>query len=87
MPTNEKPQFKHDCEDCTFLGRYRCHDLRWPPDYDLYYCLQGGGSPTVIARYDDEGSHYFSGIVFGNNGSPLKEAYERAKAKGLLTAK
>jgi hypothetical protein len=83
--SNEKPQFKHDCSNCTFLGRHR-DDY----EYDLYHCMQGGSLPTVIARYGDYGPDYLSGIEFGHAevligefNKPLAQAYMRAKALDL----
>lgn len=42
-----KPKFKHDCENCTFLGHFY--------DHDVYKC----GS-SLVARYSDEPSEYAS---------------------------
>lgn len=42
-----QPKFKHDCEDCAFLGHFNAHDV--------YKC----GS-SLLARYSDEGSEYAS---------------------------
>lgn len=48
-----KPKFKHDCENCRFLGHYY--------DFDVYICdnLSTMGQ-SLIARYSDEGCEYFS---------------------------
>lgn len=59
-------RYKHDCETCAFLGHYN--------EYDLYYCSQGG-TPTVIARYGDEGPEYTSGM--GSDHPALVEARSR----------
>lgn len=42
-----KPKYQHDCEDCTFLGHFY--------DHDVYTCRK-----SVIARYGDQGSQYWS---------------------------
>lgn len=42
-----KPKFKHDCEDCTFVGHFY--------DHDVYTCDR-----SVVARYSDEPSEYSS---------------------------
>jgi hypothetical protein len=84
---HSKPQFKHDCSSCKYLGRYQHTDFAgrtW--NYDLYYC---GDNPshnkvraTVIARFGNEGSQYQSGL---NSGLPeLEEAKKRAINKGYL---
>jgi hypothetical protein len=42
-----KPKFKHDCEDCTFVGHFY--------DHDVYTC-----NKSVVARYSDEPGEYAS---------------------------
>jgi len=85
MSTEEKPQFEHDCKDCTFLGRFEMqHGPTLPMEpCDLYVC---GVSviDTVIARYASEGSHYVSGLIFATRNliPSLVEALKRAQAKG-----
>ncbi len=75
-PDLEQPRFQHDCDDCTFLGRFE--------DYDLYHC-DLGVCPTVIARFGDEGPQYTSSIWIARQGTVLSlaEALRRAVAKGL----
>jgi hypothetical protein len=80
--SKEKPRYKHDCSNCTFLGRFR--------KYDLYFCPQTG-IPTLLARYSDEGSNYLSGMCFGRTevsegdfNRPLAQAYLRAKCSDLI---
>lgn len=72
------PQFQHDCDKCTFLGRHG--------DNDLYFCGQEGftSNPTVIARYSSEPSHYQSGLPGADVIEELAEAKRRAIAVGLL---
>jgi hypothetical protein len=83
LPENQ-PQFTHDCDNCTFLGRHELTDGRFPGKYDLYHCT-AQGSATVIARYGNEGEQYTSGIVIGKQypDSPLAEALRRAVSRGL----
>ena len=45
-----QPSFTHDCESCTFLGRYDGHDL--------YVCP--ADDPALIARFGSEGAEYRS---------------------------
>ena len=69
-------QWKHDCDNCKFLGMFK--------DYDLYFCNQGGNIPTVIARYGNEGHEYLSGISPRlTNDGPLYIAKMRAIGKGF----
>lgn len=70
-----KPRWRHDCERCTFLGRFN--------QFDLYHCGQSN-FPTVIARFSDEGPDYLSGMVFANVSVPLREAKRLAEERGLL---
>lgn len=42
-----KPQFKHDCDHCEFIGHYVGHDV--------YKCKN-----TIIARSSDDGPDYGS---------------------------
>jgi hypothetical protein len=46
------PLHTHDCKGCTFLGTL--------DNVDLYHCLQGIGSPALIARYSSDGPDYSS---------------------------
>lgn len=71
-----KPQYEHDCDHCTFLGKYR--------DADLYYCPQGGNITTVIARFSDTPWDYASGLSAYMCDVYLLEARSRAIAQGLL---
>jgi hypothetical protein len=77
MSADEPPRFKHDCRDCTYLGRYE--------EYDLYHCLEFDSRPTVVARYGDEGPDYGSGMIFADQGAvpELVEAKRRAVERGL----
>ena len=73
-----KPLFKHDCTECKFLGTFN--------GQDLYFCNQVEAGSTVIARYGDEGSEYFSGMVFAKPdvSEELFEAKNRAIKLGYL---
>ena len=67
--------YRHDCDQCTFLGQFNEHDL--------YYCGQHG-IPTVIARFGDMGSEYYSGLAIADQIPALAEAKKRAKEMGFL---
>ena len=78
-----KPRFKHDCSNCTYLGRHK--------GKDLYHCPQGG-VPTIIVRHSSVPSDYSSGLVFGQRAvedcdfnNSFAQAYMRAKALNLTT--
>ncbi len=79
-----KPQYKHDCKSCVFLGNL----LAGGKAADLYFCPQHG-MPTVIARYSNELGDYSSGLTFGHpetgNIAELMVARATAVRKGLLT--
>jgi len=61
-----KPTFKHDCEQCRFLGTLRIpnpinlKDSTW----DLYACYSthSGNLNTVLARFGNDGPDYISGL-------------------------
>lgn len=72
---SEDPQFTHDCDQCTFLGRHK--------EFDLYHCLQGGKMPTVLARWSSNGPDYKSGLPFIVRDPDMAEAWRRADARGL----
>lgn len=77
------PQFSHDCDLCSFLGRFRNEDDR---DCDLYF--HGHSQDTVLARYSSEGSDYTSSIYSGyGRDAALTEARRRANKLGLYPYK
>lgn len=78
----ERPRFRHECERCTFLGRLVTDGI--PTGCDLYWCLQVGDFPTVIARTGDDPSSYISGLGLADSIPELAEAKRRAVEKGLL---
>jgi hypothetical protein len=73
----DMPQFGHDCNGCTFLGRFS--------GYDLYHCEDAGPKylPTVVARWSSYGPNYKSGIQGAEHDPELREAVRRAKERGL----
>lgn len=91
-----RPFWKHDCEDCIYLGPATAARETPPKDdrvtmpdgleVDLYYCPEARPFPTVIARYGSEPHEYKSGILFGMMAldDDLKEAYQRATSYGLI---
>jgi hypothetical protein len=87
MNTTDKPQFQHDCTECIFLGSWTgkayadCTEIL---NFDLYYHPDKRVLESVIARMSDDGGDYYSGLTFADTCLPLKEAKERAEARGLL---
>jgi hypothetical protein len=51
------PQFKHDCDNCKFLGRYELTEGY--KNYDLYFC-KNGSHIALFARYGNEGWQYMT---------------------------
>ena len=45
------PQYAHDCERCTFLGRI--------DEGDVWHCPNDGGG-SIIVRFGDDGPEYSS---------------------------
>lgn len=75
------PLYKHDCNECIFLGRFN--------QKDLYFCDQNKTLPTILVRHSSKDSDYTSGLEFGANAakdseSPVGEAYRRAKRRKLV---
>tara|TARA_R100001463_G_scaffold106247_2_gene160851 strand:- start:668 stop:997 length:330 start_codon:yes stop_codon:yes gene_type:complete len=63
-------RYKHDCDNCVFLGRWK--------EFDLYYCPAAESNrDNFIARYGTEGS-YLSGYNIA------MEQYESALNGGRL---
>ena len=81
VSSRENPKYRHDCQFCTFLGRYEIEGQ----EYDLYFC-PGKNRPTIIARYGNDAGSYLSGLV-SIEMPPLNEAAKRAVKKGLLSPK
>ena len=53
---HKAPVFKHDCNECVFLGHTIGHDF--------YYCgSEDGTVETYIARYSSEGPSCVSGTA------------------------
>ena len=96
--TKDKPQFKHDCDGCHYLGNITVtnpDDILRQRCVDLYFCetlwmgtVYLGQRWTVIARYGNEGHEYMSGSGFSHGDSePLTIAAQRAIGQGLLSDK
>jgi hypothetical protein len=91
-----KPTYKHDCNECIFLGNF-LYSGRWVPkgvtSVDLYFHLSSTFLSTFIARYGNEGHEYMSGfhIDFLVNGNyddyPIKEAILRAISNRIIQFK
>lgn len=66
------PIYKHDCDNCIFLGSYRRY-----VDYDLYLCEP---SKTLVARWGSEGNQYDSGLAHIPHNFAIAVAARRALA-------
>lgn len=75
-----RPRYTHDCDKCVFLGHYDQNEQK----RDLYFCLQTGNLPTVIARFGNEGYSYGSGLFNTGEDTALGTAEKLARMKGLL---
>jgi len=72
----DKPEFKHDCDECIFL--YSTWDEKYK-HYDMYFCPN---ELTVLGRYGDQPSDYISGLELKYDF--IKNAKEYAIKIGLL---
>jgi hypothetical protein len=87
ITTEAPPLFEHDCDACTYLGRFE------PTAHysvaDLYYCDHNSPFPTVIARISSRGPDYASGMPYSDsdrdNIEPLLVAAREAYRLGLDT--
>lgn len=53
-----KKNFKHDCDQCVFLGDFVQNEII----YDLYWCssVVSNSTSSLIARYGSAGPEYVS---------------------------
>ena len=88
------PIYKHDCDNCIYLGSYQ---LAVPYDpylskagktlavpYDLYLCKAG---KTLVARWGSEGYQYDSGLALISNNFAIAVAARRALAYYMVIIK
>jgi hypothetical protein len=68
-----KPLYKHDCDQCHFLGAV--------DDHDLYFCNK---HMELIARFGNDPPDYRSGHAFIEHSYVLGVAKILAIQKGLL---
>lgn len=80
--TVQMVRFDHDCDKCHFVGYadFLTED-RATVHFDLYYCYKM--TPTVIARFGDEGSDCNSGLALADEHPALRLARDRAQKLGL----
>ena len=62
-------RYQHDCDECVYLGT--CSE------FDLYAHVIDGELQTVIARYNDDGPEYKSGLPLRYMDPELGEANAR----------
>ena len=62
----DNPIYKHNCKQCVYLGHHISTAFKWKKHwatiYDLYFCSKSPIGATVIARYGNDGSAYYSGL-------------------------
>ena len=75
-PEKRPPRYVYDCAHCTNLGHFK--------EYDLYFCLELGHYPTLIARYGNNEPEYLSARLNHDYLPVFSEARQRAKNKGLF---
>jgi hypothetical protein len=80
-----KPQFRHNCDRCIFLGAR--------PGADFYFCPSNRGGGSVLARTSHRPHDYASipsdliradSLFLDRDGDPLADAYDLAVGAGLL---
>jgi hypothetical protein len=77
-----KPNYEHDCDECTFLGSIpRAGSSGVPIDLWAHWG-ERIGERTVISRWSDNPAQYQSGI--GAHHYSIDEALERAVALGVI---
>lgn len=76
------PHYKHDCDQCTYLGPFKEGDRL----VDLYWCDEGAiGDWTLIVRRSDEPADYSSAPSCVPQMLPChREAFIRAAMRGLI---
>ncbi len=83
-----EPQFKHFCDECTFLGPYKHGDK----EYDLYHCEKKGETEALFARFGNETQEFLAAPAtanFSSSGSTygpaLWQARRQARMQKLIT--
>jgi len=87
-PKPSKPIYKHDCEECVFLGIYEKSEGEFNNEfYDIYWCPLDKES-YILVRYGNKEHECFSGKIPKIFISSLNEIKEIAvKKKGLKVKK
>lgn len=76
------PQFKHDCDGCTFLGRVVFEGSILHPQYDLYVHWDAE-QKNVVVRYGSDDSDYYSGLGFIGQNTEFSYALEVALTQAI----
>ena len=53
-----KPAFKHDCDKCTFIGRFQLNPDRGNSKVDVYQACDNTLGKSYIVRYSNKGGDY-----------------------------
>ena len=85
----DEPKYKHDCNNCKFLGNY-VGSFKGQIE-DLYICVHERGA-TLIRRFGNDGSEYWScpleialRFVADQNHGYVRIAIKRAIQDGIIT--
>jgi hypothetical protein len=67
---DKTPQFTHDCEYCTFIGRYESDGS----SYDGWVCAvkDNPSHSSLILRFSDHGGDYLSSPVYQCEKIPME---------------
>lgn len=68
-------RYEHDCDQCIYLGQSDQYDLYIHADFQ---------QETVIARFDNEGRDYKSGIYSVGVDHDLTNAFKMAQLRNLI---
>ena len=66
-------QFKHDCENCKYLGNYQDHDI-------YRSCDKSMSDDSVVLRYGSDGPEYETYHPLVNYNATDQELFDEAKA-------
>lgn len=87
MKSKLKPIFTHDCTACIFLGQFTVQKgYTYEGTYDLYWCPRDIIGHSAVARYDNGGSEYYSGMLYSPENPIGMEIIRRCLDRGLITS-
>lgn len=79
------PVWEHDCDHCRFLGHIVMDTPSWGGEYDLYVCFgENRNFPSILARYSNEPSEYYSDSLGRPTIPPCFVAYMVAVTQKII---